>query len=168
CIILQTILFMICWLGDATQIDLKSFGFMNVSFLIVYILLNGVRNIGSNMMIPMMADCTDYEVYRSGHYVPGLIATVYSFCDKLISSFATTIVGICITFIGFSNTVPQIGDKLTTGIFVVTMILYNGMPILGWVISIIAMKFYPLTGEKMKEIEDSIVEIKKSNVSENK
>ena len=57
---------------------------MNIAFVVLIIALNGIRNIGSNMMIPMMADCTDYEVYRSGHYVPGLIATVYSFIDKLI------------------------------------------------------------------------------------
>lgn len=40
------------------------------------------------------------------------------------------------------------------------------MPILGWVISIVAMKFYPLTGEKMKEIEDHIVKVKEANASE--
>ena len=49
---------------------------MNIAFVVLIIALNGIRNIGSNMMIPMMADCTDYEVYRSGHYVPGLIANV--------------------------------------------------------------------------------------------
>lgn len=165
CIILQAILCLLFCIGDPTQIDLKSIGFMNAAFLILYILLNGIKNIGSNMMIPMMADCTDYEVYRSGHYVPGLIATVYSFIDKLISSFATTIVGVFVACLGFTNQVPQVGDKLTTGIFVVTMVLYNGMPILGWIASIIAMKFYPLTGEKMKEIEDSIAKIKEANVS---
>ena len=166
CTAIQVAILLIFCLGDPTQIDLKSFSFMNVSFLLLYILSNGIRNIGSNMMIPMMADCTDYEVYRSGHYVPGLIATVYSFVDKLISSFATTIVGIFVAILGYTNTVPQVGDELTTGIFVVTMLLYNGMPILGWVISIVAMKFYPLTGEKMKEIEDHIVKVKEANASE--
>lgn len=166
CTAIQVAILLIFCLGDPTQIDLKSFSFMNVSFLLLYILSNGIRNIGSNMMIPMMADCTDYEVYRSGHYVPGLIATVYSFGDKLISSFAATIVGIFVAILGYTNTVPQVGDELTTGIFVVTMLLYNGMPILGWVISIVAMKFYPLTGEKMKEIEDHIVKVKEANASE--
>ena len=75
-------------------------------------------------------------------------------------------VGIFVAILGYTNTVPQVGDELTTGIFVVTMLLYNGMPILGWVISIVAMKFYPLTGEKMKEIEDHIVKVKEANASE--
>ena len=34
----------------------------------------------------MTADCADYEVYRSGRYVPGLMGTLFSFVDKLISS----------------------------------------------------------------------------------
>ena len=114
-------------------------------------------------MIPMMADCTDYEVYRSGHYVPGLIATVYSFIDKLISSFATTAVGAFVAVIGYKNSVPQVGDASTPEILMITILLFCGMPILGWIASIIAMKFYPLTGEKMKEIEDSIAETQQKN-----
>ncbi len=149
--------------GDPTKIDLKSFGFMNIAFVVLIIALNGIRNIGSNMMIPMMADCTDYEVHRSGHYVPGLIATVYSFIDKLISSFATTVVGAFVAVIGYKNSVPRVGDASTPEILMITILLFCGMPILGWIASIIAMKFYPLTGEKMKEIEDSIAETQQKN-----
>lgn len=163
CVIMQVCMTLLFIFGDPTQIDLKSFRFMNVAFVVLYLAVNGIRNIGSNMMIPMMADCTDYELCRSGHYVPGMVATVYSFVDKLVSSFATTIVGVMVALIGYTSTTPQIGDTLTTGIFVIAMILYNGMPILGWVISIIAMKFYPLNGEKMQEIEEQIVASREKN-----
>lgn len=154
CIAVQLAITLLLIFGDPTKIDLKSFGFMNIAFVVLIIALNGIRNIGSNMMIPMMADCTDYEVYRSGHYVPGLIATVYSFIDKLISSFATTAVGAFVAVIGYKNSVPQVGDASTPEILMITILLFCGMPILGWIASIIAMKFYPLTGEKMKEIEE--------------
>lgn len=163
CIAVQLAITLLLIFGDPTKIDLKSFGFMNIAFVVLIIALNGIRNIGSNMMIPMMADCTDYEVYRSGHYVPGLIATVYSFIDKLISSFATTAVGAFVAVIGYKNSVPQVGDASTPEILMITILLFCGMPILGWIASIIAMKFYPLTGEKMKEIEDSIAETQQKN-----
>ena len=43
------------------------------------------------------------------------------------------------------------------------------VPIIGLVCNLIAMKFYPLTKEKMEEIQDAIAEIKakaeKSNVA---
>lgn len=166
CVIAQTCMILLFVFGDPTQINLQGFGFMNVAFVLLYLAVNGIRNIGSNMMIPMMADCTDYELYRSGRYVSGMVATVYSFVDKLISSFGTTIVGVFVAMIGYANSVPQVGDERTTSIFVITMILYNGMPILGWVISIVAMKFYPLNGDKMKEIEDHIAAVKAKNAAE--
>ena len=34
----------------------------------------------------MVADCTDYETYRSGNYVPGIMGTIFSLVDKVISS----------------------------------------------------------------------------------
>ena len=34
------------------------------------------------------------------------------------------------------------------------------LPIIGWLINLVAMKFYPLTKEKMEEIQNTIAEIK--------
>ncbi len=55
---------------------------------------------------------------------------------------------------------------MTPELFFVTMILYNGMPIAGWIISVIAMKFYPLTGKKMIEIEDQIAKLQLKQTKE--
>lgn len=57
-------------------------------------------------------------------------------------------------------------DSLTPELFFVIMILYNGMPIAGWIISVIAMKFYPLTGKKMIEVEDQIAKLQLKQVKE--
>ena len=39
---------------------------------VLFSILMGVGiNMAGNIVIPMTADCTDYEVYRSGRYVPG-------------------------------------------------------------------------------------------------
>ena len=47
-----------------------------------------------NIVIPMPADCADYETYRSGKYVPGLMGPLFSFVDKIVSSFAPMIAGL--------------------------------------------------------------------------
>ena len=44
-------------------------------------------------------------------------------------------------------------DSLTPELFFVTMILYNGMPIAGWIISVIAMKFYPITEDQIAKLQ---------------
>ncbi len=52
---------------------------------------------------PMVADCSDYETYRSGKYIPGIMGTLFSLVDKLVSSLAATVVGIAVGVIGLSN-----------------------------------------------------------------
>ncbi len=129
-------------------------------FLIVYIVWKGLTTVSSNIVIPMTADCADYEVYRSGKYVPGLMGTLFSFIDKLISSLASTIVAIMFAAIGFAETLPTLETPYTSAILWVTLGCFIGAPMIGWIINVVAMHFYPLTKEKMEEIQSEITRIK--------
>ena len=60
---------------------------------------------GNSGIIPMIADCTDYEMYRSGRFVPGMMGTMFSFIDKIISSFSAMIQGFALTLAGVGNVV---------------------------------------------------------------
>ena len=124
------------------------------------ILDGGVTGISGNIVIPMTADCADYEVYRSGKYVPGLMGTLFSFVDKLISSFAPMLVSICYAAIGFKETLPDLGVAYSNKLFYTTLALAYGSVIFGLACNIVAMKFYPLTKEKMEEIQVEIAAIK--------
>lgn len=131
-----------------------------VLFMIVYVLMRGFAQLSSNIVIPMTADCADYEVYRTGKYVPGLMGTLFSFVDKLISSLASTIVALLFSTIGFVSALPDQSTPFSNGILIVTLICFIGMPMIGWILNVVAMKFYPLTKEKMAEIQDDIARIK--------
>ena len=52
------------------------------------------------------------------------------------------------------------------GIFWVTMACFIGAPLIGWIINLVAMKFYPLTKEKMEEIQEEIAAIKAKAMAE--
>ena len=67
----------------------------------------GAYNLCSEMCIPMIADCTDYETYRSGRYVPGIMGTLFSLIDKLVSSFATLLISVFTVSI-----IPALNGKL--------------------------------------------------------
>ncbi len=41
-----------------------------------------------------------------------------------------------------------------------TIICFLGMPVIGWILNVVAMKFYPLSKEKMAEIQDEVGRIK--------
>jgi len=55
---------------------------------------------------------------------------------------------------------PQPGDASTPKIFWVTMIIMFGFPILGWICTLIAMKFCKLDKAEMVEVQKRIAEKK--------
>lgn len=152
--------------GDPTQISLENVGFMTIAFILLYILVQGFSSINVGLATPMIADCADYELYQSGSYAPALMGTVFGFFDKVVSSFASTLVGWFCVMIGFAERFPTQEDPLTGGIFWATLFLFIGIPILGWVCSLVAMKFYPLDQDKMIEVQAKIAGMKQSHSSQ--
>ncbi len=147
--------------GDMSTLSFTDFNTFSLMYLVLLILMNGTKGVSGNIVIPMIADCADYETYRTGRFVPGMMGTLFSFVDKLISSLATTIVSLAVAAIGFSEVLPQIDTPYSTELHYIGVFLFIGLPVLGWIASLIAMKFYPLTKEKMNEIQVEIDRIKK-------
>ena len=106
----------------------------------------------ADMPIPMVADCSDYETYISGKYIPGIMGTLFSLVDKLVSSLSATVVGVAVSFIGLDS-LPTQYDPYTPGMNVVVIVLFCVIPMIAWTATLLAMKNYSLTGEKMKEIQ---------------
>ena len=143
--------------GDAFHLGLLgenglSINLYTVLFVLFFGIGYGAYYATADMPIPMVADCSDYETYRSGKYIPGIMGTLFSLVDKLVSSLAATVVGIAVTFIGLNN-LPTQYDPYTPGMNVVVIVLFCAIPMVAWAATLIAMKGYALTGEKMKEIQ---------------
>lgn len=136
-----------------------------VAFVILTLLLNGSKMCVTTANNAMMADIVDYELERSGNFMPGVVSGTYMFLDKLISSFGAAIATGCVALIGYTTTMPQPNDTLTSGIFWMTMGIYYGLPILGWICTLVAMKYTPLSKEKMVEVQKNI-QSKKSAATE--
>ena len=107
----------------------------------------------ADMPIPMVADCSDYETYRSGKYIPGIMGTLFSLVDKLVSSLSATVVGIAVSIIGLEN-LPTADTPYSPGMNWVVIVLFCVIPMVAWIITLLVMKNYSLTGERMKEIQD--------------
>lgn len=121
-------------------------------FIVLYGLGYGAYYSTADMAIPMVADVSDYEMFRSGNYAPGVVGTLFSFVDKLVSSLSTTVVGIAITAVGLA-TLPDTDTPYMEGMNVLTIVLFCIIPIVAWILTLIAMKGYKLTGPRMKEIQ---------------
>lgn len=110
----------------------------------------------------MLADVVDYEAYRSGRYMPGVVAGVYSLVDKVVSSLGAVIATFCISLIGYTATIPQPTDPKTMPVVIMGILVVYVLPVLGWICTLIAMKKTLISKEKMVEIQKTIGERKKN------
>lgn len=161
---LYTRIALICYIGvllllfiwnqgnPATMLSLKNINMYTIVFIICYAIGYGAYYSTADMPIPMVADCSDYETYRSGNYVPGIMGTLFSLVDKLVSSLGSTIVGLSVMLIGIT-TLPDTNTPYMPGMKWVVIILFCVLPMLAWILTQYAMHRYSLSGERMKEIQ---------------
>lgn len=148
-------------------------GKVNTSAIIVMVLfvlfnfaISATKMVVSVATNSMRMDIVDYELDRSGRYLPATVSATYSFVDKIISSFGATIATVFVGFIGYTTYAPQQGDPLTTGVRIITIILLVGFPVIGWICTILALRTSNLTYEKMVEVQSNIAK-KKAEMIEN-
>ena len=154
------VLFLMLLIGDPHKVNYAHINFYTILFTASFIIMKGFGSLSSTLVIPMTADCADYEVYRSGKYAPGLMGTLFSFIDKVTSSLGTTLIGFMLAFIGFKTEQPTPITPYSTGIFWVTMTCLIFGPMIGWILNLIAMKHYDLDKDKMASIQEDIARIK--------
>jgi len=124
----------------------------------------GVMGVSSNIVIPMIADCADYETSRSGRFIPGMMGTLFSFVDKMISSFATFIIGMIIAWSGYGHSIIEPNSAVNSKFYIGILVCMFVIPILGHVASLIAMKFYALDAPSMVKVNQTITD-RKSEVA---
>lgn len=145
-------------LGDPKQIAVM--GPMMILYIILNLSLSGSMMCVTTGSNAFMADVIDYELDRSGKYVPAVVTGVYSLIDKIISAFGATIATACVALIGYTASLPQPGDEMTAALFWMTMFVKFGMPILGWLATLAAMRLCKLDKAEMVEVQKRIAEKK--------
>lgn len=131
-----------------------------VLFLVVWALQQCLTSSLTGMVNPMIADCADYESYRSGKFVPGIMGTIFTFVDKCISAFGSTLVGFALTLAGVGSQKLPTDTWISDKFYWTIMLIFCVPLILGHLATIIAMHFYPLTEEKMVEVQAALRERK--------
>jgi len=106
----------------------------------------------ADMPIPMVADCADYETYRSGKFIPGIMGTLFSLVDKLVSSLSATVVSVALLFIGVSD-LPTKATPYVEGMNWVVIALFCLIPMAAWVLTLISMRGYELDGKRVKTVQ---------------
>ena len=127
--------------------------FYTILFILFFGVGYGAYYATADMPIPMVADCSDYETYRSGKYIPGIMGTLFSLVDKLVSSLAQTLVALLFLLFAGLHELPTDATPYSAGIKVAVIVMFCVIPMLAWAATLWAMSGYSLTGAKMKEIQ---------------
>ena len=129
-----------------------SLNLYTIAFLLCFGIGYGAYYSTADMPIPMVADCADYETYRSGKFIPGIMGTLFSLVDKLVSSLAATVVSIAVGFIGYQG-LPTKTTPYMEGMNWVVISLFCLVPMAAWALTLIAMRGYELDGKRVKTIQ---------------
>ena len=129
-----------------------SINLYTIAFLVFFGIGYGAYYSTADMPIPMVADCADYETYRSGKFIPGIMGTLFSLVDKLVSSLSSTVVFIAVSFIGYQG-LPTKATPYMDGMNWVVIALFCIVPMAAWTATLLAMRGYELDGKKVKTVQ---------------
>lgn len=139
-----------------------------VALFIVSVLGGGFQAITNSVIPAMIADVNDYEAVRGGRFMAGMVGTIFTFMNKTISAFGPFFVGLGFAAIGFGDKFPDLDTPYSTSLLFIGILFYYGFELIGAICNIIAMKYYTLTPEKMREVESKISELRSQNDEETK
>ena len=140
-------------------IDTRNIASMGPS-MIIYVILDMLLN-GAKMCVTMgdsafLSDVVDYELVRSGKFIPAVVTGTYSLIDKLVSAFSATIAAAGVAMIGYTTAMPQPGDALTPSVFWMCIFLRYGLAVCGWIVTLISMRFCELDKAAMVKVQENI------------
>ena len=138
---------------DPTSISFTAMSAFTIVLLCGMAFRGGFMSVLNSIVLPMCADCADYEFAESGRYMPTMIGAMFSFFDKIAQSLNGVVVAILVIAIGFGDAYPSVNTPLTLELFVVGMIAFCGLPLLSWIVNIICMRHYDLTKNEMERVE---------------
>ena len=129
-----------------------SINLYTILFVVFFGLGYGAYYATADMPIPMVADCADYETYRSGKFIPGIMGTLFSLVDKLVSSLSATVVSVALLCIGVHD-LPTKTTAYVEGMNWVVIALFCIVPMAAWLLTLWAMKGYELDGKRVKTVQ---------------
>lgn len=122
--------------------------------LIVLITLFGlISTVPSALAWAMLPDCVDYAEYITGVKGNGVVSSTFSFMNKFCGAIGAFLASYLLGILGFVANQDQ-----TRNVLLVIVFLRFGVPIIGYIASLVSMYFYELTDERNLEVRRALDE----------
>lgn len=106
-----------------------------------------ISKIPSNLGWAMLPECSDYAEWKFGQRADGLMSSSLTFINKFGMAIGGFIASFFLGLVGF---VPN--QEQSTAVLGMISFLRFGMPVIGYIASLISMAFYEITSEKYEQI----------------
>ena len=140
---------------------LQLFGVLQGSFALMFVLVLLIAcamGIGFVPATAMWAECIEYNRFKTGKEMGGLVSAIRSLLEKGQGAVAGALVGILLIFIGYnvdSNTGSYLGELSRMPSLLNNFVLLMGIIPAGLsVIAILIYRAYPITPELKKEMKE--------------
>ncbi len=133
---------------EALLIVFRPFGDSTLLVFIVLMAANAMfRRFSAQNVDPLIAEIIHYHQMKTGEFMPALIGASFTLLDKIISSFGSSLVGIMMGLAGYVS-----GAQPTTALYVMTIAIFLGAPLLGDLASILSLRRYGITQEDYEKM----------------
>ena len=113
--------------------------------------------------IPLLPECSDYAEWKFGKRADGLMSSSLTFINKFGMAIGGFIASFFLGLVGFEANQEQTQTVINMIVF-----LRFGMPVLGYIASLISMIFYEITEEKYAEIRSELDKKQKNTQADTK
>lgn len=120
--------------------------------------LGFIARIPSYLGWAMLPECVDFAEWKYGRRGDGLISSSLTFINKLGGAIGASSASLVLGLMGFVANQPQTALVNSTITF-----LAFGLPILGYVASLISMHFYEITDERYAQIRSELDQRNQAN-----
>jgi Na+/melibiose symporter-like transporter len=119
-----------------------------------------------NINYAMIADSVDYVEWKTGKRTEGITISFQTLMNKLMTALQASSVSLLLYLFAFVQpksinsviVIQQQSDKTLFGIFCMITV----MPVAGWLLSLIPIRFYDFIGDKRRQAQMDIVDRRKA------
>lgn len=115
-------------------------------FIVATPLIGAINNMLSRSAV---LDSANYAEWKTGINGSALVSSTFTFINKLSQAFGAFIMGYVLDFVGYAPELAQQSPQTLDAILYMKTLI----PIIAFVCSIVAMKFYPICKKTEVEME---------------
>lgn len=127
----------------------------NTFFVMFFILSSVCIGAITNMLArSAVLDSANFAEWKTGVNGSALVSSTFTFVNKLSQAFGAFIMGYVLDFVGYAPNLAQQSEATLKAILYMKTLI----PIVAFICSVVAMKFYPIDKKTEKEMEEFINE----------